>query len=122
MSKYYYENRDKVLAQHREKYHNVDSGLQQKRKEYYEKNKDKILAQLKKKYHDEDAGLKERCQEYYDQNKEKILKQNAKKNRVLTYQEREKRRIYHRKYYYRRIKKSMGSPVNINEEKYIIEM
>ena len=89
---------------------------------HYYNNREKVLARLKEKYHEENSELKKRFQEYYDQNREKILKQNARKNRTLSYEEREKRRIYQRKYYYRRINKSKVNPANIDEGKYIVEL
>ena len=90
-------------------------------KSYYN-NREMVLAKLKEKYHEENSELKKHHQEYYDKNKEKILKQSARKNRNLSYKEREKRRIYQRKYYYNRINKSIGTPVNITEDKYIVEL
>lgn len=117
-------------------------------KSYYN-NREKVLARLKEKYYDETSGLKKHSQEYYDQNKEKILKQSANKNRNLTYQERENRRLYNNEYYnnkrklfpiskdekkrrknynrnyYHNVVKHInlnpGVPVKINTDKYIVE-
>jgi hypothetical protein len=91
----------------------------EKRKKYsdkfYRKHRDKILEKKKEEYHNDNSKLKKYWQDYYDKNKDYLKKKEVIKTRNLTFEEREKRRIYHRNYYYKKANKYTGTPAEKKE-------